>query len=362
LSNVVSQLLSSSDEENIISIKSFAGNAPILESPGIGNSRIPNRIPVINSITPEQYRVLFSQNPQINVLSQIPKAITPNLVNNFIKFAEENKLINIINQTDESSAITRNLSRNISWKPATSYETPPKDLIVSPIEYKVPGIYADEELTSPIQSNVLGVSYIQKPSNQFPIPAELFSAFDPIASCRRFGGEDCEALYANSDERCVNQINKSLFPEEYKTVPGLSPQTISIDRPLGSFLEFKPSKAFVSTSEYNTPPAYVSLLGADIEGFGNRGEPISSNIGGLPLVFNSGGGEVSEYNNTEFGIIEGIKAKLEKNAEFNCATFDSPFEYQICMNIIKCKKFSIPFEGNYFLGFCPKTLAGGRLK
>jgi hypothetical protein len=362
LSNIVSQLLSSSDEENIISIKSFAGNAPILESPGIGNSRIPNRIPVTNSITPEQYRVLFSQNPQINVLSQIPQAITSNLVNNFIKFAEENKLINLINQTDESSFITRNSSRDISWKPATSYETPPKDLIVSPIEYKVPGIYADEELTSPIQSNVLGVSYIQKPSNQFPVPAELFSAFDPIASCRRFGGEDCEALYANSDERCVNQINKSLFPEEYKTVPGLSPQTISIDRPLGSFLEFKPSKAFVSTSEYNTPPAYVSLLGADIEGFGNRGEPISSNIGGLPLVFNSGGGEVSEYNNTEFGIIEGIKAKLEKNAEFNCATFDSPFEYQICMNIIKCKKFSIPFEGNYFLGFCPKTLAGGRLK
>lgn len=362
LSNVVSQLLLSADEENIISLKISAGNLPILESPGIGNSRIPNRIPVTNSITPEQYRALFTQNPQVNILSQIPQETASSLINNFIKFSEGNKLISLIDQVDETSDLINKNSKDISWQPATLYETPPKEIVVPPIEYKVPGIYIDEELASPIQSNVLGVSYTQKNTDQFPVPSELFSVFDPIASCKRFGGENCEALYENSDERCVNQINKSLFPEQYKTVPGLPPQAIAIDRPLGSFLEFKPSKAFVSTSEYNTPPTYASLLGASIEGFGNKGEPITSQMGSLPIVFSSGGGEVSEYNNTEFGIIEGIKAKLEKNTEFSCAAFDSPFEYQICMNIIKCKKFSLPFEGNYFLGFCPKTLAGGRLK
>ena len=362
LSNIVSELLLSQDEENIISLKTIAGNPPILESPGIGNSRIPNRISVTNSITPEQYRVLFTENPKTEVLSQISRETALNLINNFIKFAEGNKLINLIDQSDESSALIDKNSRNLSWQPVTPYETEPKEIIIPPIEYKVPGIYTDQELTSPIQSNILGVSYTQDNSEQFPVPSELFSAFDPIASCQRFGGENCEALYENSDERCVNQLNKSLFPEHYKNIPGSSSQVIAIDRPLGSFLEFKPSKAFVSTSEYNSPPAYVSLLGQSIEGFGNNGEPITSQVGSLPIVFSSGGGEVSEYNNTEFGVIEGIKAKLERNTEFNCATLNSPFEYQICMNIIKCKKFSLPFEGNYFLGFCPQTLAGGRLK
>ena len=362
LSDVVAQLLLSTDEENVISLKTIAGNSPILESPGIGNSRIPNRIPVTNSITPEQYRVLFTQGTTTNILSQIPQETASSLINNFIKFAEGNKLINLISQTDESSPIANKPTRDLQWQPATSYETPPKEIVVPGIEYKVPGIYLDEESASPIQSNVLGVSYTQKVSDQFPLPSQLFSVFDPVVSCQRFGGENCEAIYENSDERCVNQVNKSLFPEEYKTIPGLLPQAIAIDRPLGSFLEFKPSKAFVSTSEYNTPPAYVSLLGTSIEGFGNKGEPITSQVGALPITFSSGGGEVSEYNNTEFGVIEGIKAKLEKNTEFNCATLDSPFEYQLCMNIIKCKKFSLPFEGNYFLGFCPQTLAGGRLK
>lgn len=362
LNDVVAKLLSSTDEENIISISSSAGNSPILESPGIGNSRIPNRIPIINSITPEQYRALFAQTPNISVLNQTPPQTKENLINNFIKFAENNKLINLIDQVNESEVLMNDSTRNISWEPATEYESDPREINISPIDYKVPGIYSDEELSKPIQSNVLGVSYLQDNSTDYPVPSALLKSFDPISSCRRFGGENCDAIYANIDERCVNELNKSLYPEQYKSIPNTSAQTISIDRPLGTFVDYKPSKSFVSTSEYNTPPAYVSLLGADIEGFGNRGEPIASRIFSTPLVFKSGGGEVSEYNNTEFGVIEGIKAKLEKNSEFNCATFDSPFEYQICMNIIKCKKFSLPFEGNYFLGFCPKTLSGGRLK
>lgn len=364
LSDTVSQLLSSTDEENLISIKESAGNAPILESPGIGNSRIPNRIPVVNSITPEQYRTLFSQGGTItSILKTIPKEVSSNLVNNFIKFAEGNKLINLIDQTDESLALTDLRNKDVSWRGASKYETPPKDIVVDPIEYKVPGIYLDEEgVSDSIVSNVLGVSYRQQTSFESPIPKELLSTFDPVGSCQRFGGDNCQDLYENVSERCVAELNKSLFPEEYKSIPGTSPSSISIDRPLGSFLDFKPSDSFVSTSQYNTPPLYVSLLGQSLEGFGNKGEPIVSKNFSTALVFQSGGGEVSEYNNTEFGVIEGIKAQLEKSTEFNCAMFDSPFEYQLCMNIIKCKKFSIPFEGKYSLDFCPKTLAGGRLK
>jgi len=365
LSDITTRLLSSRDEENIVEVKTLAGNAPILESPGVGNSRIPNRIPVTNSITPEQYRALFTQQSQsASVLSTLPQQGIPNLINNFIKFAEGNKLINLINQTDEAGVfVNQSPKRDISWQPASEYETPPKEIIVESLEYKVPGIYLDEEgKAGQITSNVLGVSFIPEIALENIIPQELLTRFDPVASCQRFGGDNCQELYENVAERCVTELNKSLSPEEYKSIPGFSPTTISIDRPLGSFAEFKPSNAFVSTSEYNTPPVYASLLGQSLEGFGNKGEPIVSGIFSDPLVFDSGGGEVSEYNNTEFGVIEGIRAQLEKSTEFNCAMFDSPFEYQLCMNIIKCKKFSIPFEGKYSLDFCPKTLAGGRLK
>jgi hypothetical protein len=95
---------------------------------------------------------------------------------------------------------------------------------------------------------------------------------------------------------------------------------------------------------------------------GSKGEPMLSDLFLEPLVFESGGGVMSEYGNTEFGIIEFIKAKLEKQTEFNCAGFESPFYYQICMNVMKCKKFVPPKQGEYFLDFCPKTLSGGRLK
>lgn len=364
LSETVSRLLSSTDEENIPSIRTFAGNSPILESPGTGNSRLPNRIPVINSITPEQYRILFTQNGELTSITQtLPKETASSLINNFIKFAEGNKLINLVNQTDESSEISTSTPKNIQWEPVSEYETPPTEIVTQPLEYQVPGIYLDEEgVTNQLRSNILGVTYKEQPTFNISTPPQLLIQFDPVTSCQKFGGDNCQELYEDVADRCVGNLNKSLYPEEYKTIPGIAPSTISIDRPLGSFVEFKPSKAFVSTSQYNTPPAYVSLLGQSLDGFGNKGEPITSQIYSTPLVFSSGGGEVAEYNNTEFGVVEGIKAKLEKNTEFNCAMFDSPFEYQICMNIIKCKKFSIPFEGKYSLDFCPKTLAGGRLK
>jgi hypothetical protein len=105
----------------------------------------------------------------------------------------------------------------------------------------------------------------------------------------------------------------------------------------------------------------MSLLPPDTL-VGERGEPLLTTILSDHLVYESGGAELSEYGNTEFGVVEFLKAKMEKGSEFNCAGFDSPFHYQICMNVMKCKRFSPPYEGKYYLAFCPKTLSGGKLK
>lgn len=385
LNSTISGIFGLSSEEDILSVKSRAGNGTIIESPGTGNSRVPNRIPVLNSITPEQFRALFVQNSSaaISIFSTNTK-IPSSLINNFIKFAEENKLVNGITNTDESTSLLVDggsiessqtvidglvsTTTNSSWQPATEYETPPKNVSIASMTYMVPTIYKEEENVSSIKTGPLGVSYIPKDSDSTTavtdrsIPSEILSTFDPVKSCKRFGGDSCDELYANVADRCVTPLNKSLYPEEYKTVPGLSSLATPVDRPLGSFVDFKPSNTLVPTSSYATPPTYASLPGINVLGFGSNGEPFVSTIQSDPIVFETGGGDVSEYNNTEFGIIEGIKAKLEKNSEFNCAALKSPFKYQICMNIVKCKKFSPPFEGKYYLSFCPKVLSGGRLK
>lgn len=361
LNQTIRGILLSAAEDSASDI--VAGNSPIIESPGIGNSRLPNRIPVLNSITPEQYKVLFS-NPVnvVNNISQINKS-QKEIINNFFKFSEENKLINLIDNTNEAESSINIGTVNIeSWNPSSQYETVPRVINIPKMEYKIPSLYKEEGKVPEINNSVLGVSYIPEKTITFQLPPEILKVFDPVTSCQRFGGENCTDIYENISDRCVPPINKSLLPEEYKTIPGTSSTSIPVDRPLGSFLEFKPSTSLVPTSSFNSPPSYVSLLEQNMDSFGRKGEPILKNISPTPINFNSGGGEVSEFNNTEFAVIEGIKAKLEKSSEFNCATFQSPFEYQMCMNIIKCKKFVVPSDGKYYLDFCPKTLSGGRLK
>lgn len=360
LNEVITSILSVTDEDSSLSL--LAGNSPIVESPGIGNSRLPNRIPVINSITPEQYRVLFSSQEGASAMLNLSNETQKNVISKFFKISEDNKLINLIDNTNETESLPEQRTDTSSWLPATEYEKEPEIIQIPSIEYSIPPIYQEEGEVSQINSSVLGVSYIPENTLDFQIPKEIFSTFNPISSCQRFGGQNCDNLYLEVSDRCVGPINKSLFPEEYKSIPGSSSNSISIDRPLGSFNEFKSEKTFFPTSLFKSPPSYVKLLGNDIQSFSRKGEPILKNIKSSPITFSSGGGEISEFNNTEFGIVEAIKNKLEKNSEFSCASFKSPFEYQICMNIVKCKKFSIPYAGKYFLEFCPKTLAGGRLK
>lgn len=334
-----------------------ASDAKIAESPGIGNSRLPNRIPVVNSITSEQFDILLENRTEaFNNL--IPQNNLSEFINNFIRFTEQNKLVNQINNTNEVTSKINADSKKKSFTPVTQYELIGGESIsnLPSRKYSVPEIYSGAKT----KSSGPGTNYLDSSiptSNAMPIPMPMFN---PVESCRRFGGSNCEELYENVPDRCVSLFNKSLEPETYTNVPGRNPASVVIDRPLGAFSDYKPQE-MLSTSAFKTPPAYYALLPSDATP-GEKGEPILNTIFSNPLVFDKGTGELSEYGNTEFGTVEFIRAKLEKNSEFGCAGFESPYLYQVCMNIMKCKRFVPPTNNRYYMDFCPKTLSGGRLK
>lgn len=380
LNTTINNLLSTPDRNNVKDVKSSSGNGKIQESPGIGNSRLPNRIPVRNSITPEQFKALFPPTPTTFPSQNILRSMPSGLVNNFFKFAENNKLINSVSTIDEMSRVERAQASLppepgdiltstsptpdvINWAPATEFETTPQGVQKpKPLPYQVANVYKDLENIIGIRDDALGASSLRVPQFGTLPSTKLSVTFDPVESCKRFGGENCEEIYENVADRCVNNLNKSLYPEEYTSVPGVSSSSVVIDRPLGTFAEYKPNKQFIPTSSYSSPPIYVSLLDDKIYAFGPNGEPVLNEIQSIPLTFSSGGGEVSEYNNTEFGLVEGTKASLEKPTEFSCATLKSPYDYQLCMNIMKCKRFSTKFADRSYLPFCPRTTSGGRGK
>jgi hypothetical protein len=182
-----------------------------------------------------------------------------------------------------------------------------------------------------------------------------------VSSCKKFGGVNCDLIYAESQERCIKRFSKALFPESYERIPGTLASSVAVDRPLGTFAQYNASQVLIPGSSFSTPPGFMTLLPSTAS-IGKRGEPLLDSVSYATIVYESGGADLSELGNTEFGIVEFIKAKLERNTEFNCAGFDSPFYYQICMNVMKCKRFSPPYNEEYYLSFCPQTLSGGRLK
>ncbi len=359
------------DEETSNS-REIASNAPIIESPGIGNSRLPNRVPVGNSITPEQFNVLFNQAGTSAFTQQVTSSSTvSNLIGRFIKFSEPNKLTNIIDQSNESLAIVDSRAEQKTYTPATAFEDPkPLGRSANPVKYSVPEIYNELSVSKELSSQSLGANFIRdtEPDLLYTL-GDLVKPFDRIESCKRFGGTDCDNLYADAPELCVGPLNKSLYPETYaplptltQSVPGSSPSAVYVDRPLGTFADYKPLNTRLPTSSGDNPPSYYDILGPSVAAIGHQGEPILSSITSEPLIPDKGGYSLSEFGNSEFGLLEFIRANLEKSTEFSCATFESPFHYQKCMNLMKCKKFSVSSDGKYYLPFCPKTLSGGRLK
>jgi hypothetical protein len=81
-----------------------------------------------------------------------------------------------------------------------------------------------------------------------------------------------------------------------------------------------------------------------------------------PLIPDKAFANLSEYINSEFGLREFLSVGVEKDKEISCMSLKDPYHFQACMNMLKCKRFTPPYEGKYFLDFCPRGSAGGRLK
>lgn len=393
----------------------FASDAEILESPGIGNSRLPNRVPALNTITPEQYQLLLEGNTTIDASNTSTNLLSgkESLINGFIRFSDDNIFannlpINLEELTSQSGSLSGGINgtqdttllSNLSGVNGflsssrdtvinTSLPSPggvnafnggittgdsnvgsivssdgnTSTILVKEKPYIVPKIYIDRDGGSgsgpyydkEIVSSGLGTNYIRYRDRING------ASFDPIESCRRFGGTNCEQLYESAPDRCTSSINKSLFAEPSPRIPNSSPNSIFIDRPLGSFATYIPSNTLIPISSFKSPPTYYNLLPTNAVP-GRKGEPILNTITSEPIKFDTKAPGVSEYGNTEFAIVEFIRARLEQNSEFSCAGYDSPYFYQICMNVMKCKKFKPLGNGTQFLDFCPSTLSGGRLK
>lgn len=339
-----------------------ASSAKIAESPGIGNSRLPNRVPITNSVTPEQAQQISSYSSNVlglGIIDELPIGV----ISKFIKFSDENLFASGISVTEEAGAIEALKAKKSLFVPATEYELIKDQQRPNAKPRKVAEIYSRVAGGPNVNSDVLGANYISANtpgSGGFSPSGSSF--FSPVESCKRFGGDDCEALYPQPQSRCVKPRNKSLFPETNSGEIGRNSSRVAVDRPLGTFAEYVPNNPSITpTSSFNTPASFMNLLPSSAS-IGERGEPLLGTIATAPLTIEYGGGDLSEFGNTEFGVVEFIRAKLEKGTEFSCATFNSPFYYQVCMNLMKCKKFSPPYNGEYYLNFCPKTLSGGRLK
>lgn len=345
--------------------RALSSGAQIIESPGVGNSRLPNRVPVVNSISPEQAQVLSSAIASVDKTTT-SEVNSKNIIDAFIKFTNSNRLSSNIAITDQTLSPSEAKSRTRVPTSNSSYQvlsTNPTTTIAKP--YTVPKMYVDESVMDRLNSSMLGVNYLSEPSANFNLnvsPGASLTPFDPVASCKRFGGgSECDQLYGTQGDVCRNLYNKALYPESYTQVPGALPNSVIIDRPLGTFAEYKPISTLIPTSSLESPASFYSLLPESAK-IGAKGEPILDKVYPEPILPMFGNGALSEYANTEFGLIEFIRAKFERNSEFNCATLESPFQYQMCMNLMKCKRFVPPYNNQNSLNFCPRSLAGGRAR
>jgi hypothetical protein len=233
------------------------------EPPGIGNSRVPNGVRVDNSLTPEEAAIVSVQGTSLGVFSSLPVDD-----GSFVRLSVSNLLAQGVIVGRGEGEGEDGGGGEVIGEGAKTYTLPtPKDRVV-----------------------------------------RSGSMFDPVESCRKFGGTDCDTL---GGDRCAGTgYNKSLFPETgYGTaapVPG-----IAIDRPLGQAL----------ITKIETPNSLYS----------------------------------------QQWITELSRTPVYKDSEMLCASLKNPFEYSACISMLKCKKFQPPYRGKYYFSFCPRSLHGGRL-
>ena len=353
ISKVVKELIPIGGDISNLGTPTIDGEAEILGSPGIGNSPVPESISKEGSITPEQAALL---SPQIQssfafVSSRSEQDLGSNeVVNKFIRFIEDNKLIvgtsapNVITEKNSNILDVIKNEKEVNSPVAADRK----------VDVRLPASYSSSLLQDKYKSaeidNLLSQGLINK--------------FDSIESCKRFGGQSCESRISSNINTCGSAINKSIYSERDTTPP---PQvrngSIPIDRPYGTPAHISPEGLFLPYSE-NNRPTYFELLGEGIQ-ISNNGAPLKQTINTSPLVFTSSSGNneslYSSYYNSEYGLIEAIKARWERDEPFKCSLLEDPYAFQACMNLLKCKRFKKE-GGISFLEFCPKTLAGGRLK
>jgi len=258
---------------------SNAQEAAIAESPGIGNSRIPNGLRVANSLSPEEAALLSDLGRSTGSFTSRLGVDTGG--SNYVRIASENLLANGLLAGRDSPTGIVNL------------DTPTS------------GVFSDYTIKYSVAQS----------------GGSSRSDFDPIESCRRFGGTQCDELGYDTDSMCGKDFNKALFPETGygDETPAFSPGSVPVDRPLGSSL----SRDLVyNTIEASDPQRYFSSS----------------------------------------GLSEASRSPLLKENEMLCASLKDPMEYGACISMLKCKRFDPPYEGRYWFEFCPSTLHGGRLR
>lgn len=345
ISRIIGGLVPEGDNLLNFGSPSINSNAEIVGSPGIGNSPSAESISLENSITPEQASVLskeISTNYSFIAPAASRRLSDSEKLNKFIGLIEETKIIvGISKESIEGEYINEVTSKNNGLV----------DNLKKP--NKVPKAYENprfrEELFEIEKDNLIAKG--------------LVSQFDSIESCQKFGGTKCSETFSEKQNQCAEPTNKAIYSQRDNSnkLSTSENSSIKIDRPLGSEELNKPEEVFLTQNV----PSYFSILPGESIVPSPNGDPLINTLSSDPIVFKKDGSSLealySPYYNSEFGLVEAIKAKFEKDEPFKCSLLEDPYAYQACMNLIKCKKFNR--EGNTgFLKFCPKTLSGGALK
>lgn len=72
-------------------------------------------------------------------------------------------------------------------------------------------------------------------------------------------------------------------------------------------------------------------------------------------------GDMVDYANTQFAITEFTRLFKKEYTELTCTSFSQTHLYQICMNLLKCKRFRVRNDGkDTRIRFCPPGTSGGK--
>jgi len=314
---------------DLIQNGTVTGSYNPVEPPGIGNSRIANRAEAANSLSPEQARLIIDSGSVTSVIGT--KYNYEPITDGFIKFTQKNKFLSGIRQCSTSYPDTVG-EQNAVPAPSTVLPAPSKTLTSK----------APITVNSGLGKNYLPDGYV---------PSKLSKKFNAYDSCKKFGGQNCDSLYNPSpDDMCVTDINKSFYPQT-STGNVSDGNLVKIDRALGYFSQYAPSSGSIIPS---SRPAYFDVLDTDNIQIGSSSEPIVPFQTGVKPTADQG--LLFEYANSKHAMAELISKSKREYTELTCDALESVYEYQTCMNMLKCKRSEVT------LPFCPNTLKGGRAK